>query len=412
MQEKTTFVKCIVLSIVIASISLQSFAGGKEKPKKISINDAPPSRPPPALMPQEPENLSPTEIAFEAVATNPAATLVKVDGSAITQADMDKEIDTVKKMFEKQMGYSGGQPSPFATLLPKMKPQILDSLITKKLIDNACEKQKITISDKEVKKEIEIIKTILPKNMKLEDVMKKQDISQEDFEKEISQQLKIEKLVGVQEPSEKEIADFYEKADTAFSHSETIHARHILIKTEPTDSEAKKKEKRQKAENIQKKLKKGADFAELAKENSDCPSKVNGGDLNEFGRGEMVKSFEDVAFALKDKEISDVVETEYGYHIIQTISHTPAYKETLDEAKGKIVMRLKMAQLREKMSPYVEKLRKEANIEYVSIPKPEPPQMPQINEDEEAPSKAPSPAEKTLPKSDDNKKVDKETMDL
>ncbi len=309
--------------------------------------------------------------------------------------------EAVKKMLEKQSGASG-QPSPFMMLLPKMKPQILDSIITKKLIDNACEKQKIAVTDEEVKKEIDTIKAMLPKNMKLEDLMKRQSISQSDFEDEIKQQLKIEKLVGVTQPDEKEIADFYEKAAEAFAHPETVHARHILIKTEATDTDAKKKEKRKQAEDIRKQLKGGADFAELAKKHSDCPSKENGGDLNEFGRGEMVKAFEDAAFALKDNEISDIVETEYGYHIIQTLSHNPPHKETLDEAKSKIVMRLKMMQLRQKMMPYMEKLRQDANIEYISIPKPESPQMMELGNEG-----APAP-QKDSPKEKEDKKTDKE----
>ncbi len=408
--QKQIVIKSLLVSIILTCISSQLLAGGKEKPKAAEDK----STPPPAFMMPEADKPTAAELAFEAVATNPAAVLVKVDGSPITQADLDKELANVKKMFEKQMG-SSGQSSQFDMIFSKMKPQILDSMITKMVIDNACDKQKIMVSDDEVKKEIETIKTMLPKNMKLEDLMKRQNISQGDFENEIKQQLKIEKLVGVQEPSEKEIADFYDKAQDAFSHPETVHARHILIKTEATDTEAQKKEKRKKAEDIKKKLNEGADFAELAKANSDCPSKVNGGDLNEFARGEMVKSFEEVAFKLKDKEISDIVETEYGYHIIQTLSHNQPYKETIDEAKGKIIMRLKMNQLREKMPAYVEKLRDKAKIEYVSIPKPELPKMPEMDDNEEAPqpSKTKTPAaDKKAPKSEDSNKSKSKKLDL
>lgn len=85
----------------------------------------------------------------------------------------------------------------------------------------------------------------------------------------------------------------------------SIRARHILVKTKP------------KAEELLEALKMGEDFSELAKNNSECPSKKRGGDLGKFERGKMTKPFERAAFALKPGEISDVVKSDFGYHIIQ-----------------------------------------------------------------------------------------------
>lgn len=85
----------------------------------------------------------------------------------------------------------------------------------------------------------------------------------------------------------------------------SIRASHILVKT------------REKAEEILEELKMGADFVKLAREHSECPSKKRGGDLGRFNKGKMVKSFERAAFALKKGQISDVVQTQFGYHIIR-----------------------------------------------------------------------------------------------
>jgi len=92
-----------------------------------------------------------------------------------------------------------------------------------------------------------------------------------------------------------------------------IRASHILLGTESRDKDDALKE----TEALKAKIDDGADFAELAREHSDCPSGRDGGDLGEFGRGMMVSEFEDAAFDLDVDEVSGPVETSFGYHLIQ-----------------------------------------------------------------------------------------------
>ncbi len=103
-----------------------------------------------------------------------------------------------------------------------------------------------------------------------------------------------------------------------------IHAAHILIMYKgsmraPASITRSKAEAHKLAEDVLKKINNGADFAEMAKLYSDGPSKVHGGDLRTFGRGAMVKPFEDAAFSLKKGEVSDIVETQFGFHIIKRL---------------------------------------------------------------------------------------------
>ena len=102
----------------------------------------------------------------------------------------------------------------------------------------------------------------------------------------------------------------------ALPHATTVRARHILLATQSMDAAAKAKRKKA-AEQIRKQLIDGADFAEMAAKHSDCPSKQRGGDLGTFSRGSMVKPFEDAAFSQKENVIGPVVETKFGYHIVQ-----------------------------------------------------------------------------------------------
>jgi peptidyl-prolyl cis-trans isomerase SurA len=106
---------------------------------------------------------------------------------------------------------------------------------------------------------------------------------------------------------------------------EEVHARHILLmhegsKRKPSSVTRTKEEARKKIEEIAKLLEDGGDFAALAQEHSDCPSgKRKGGDLGTFGRGRMAPPFEEAAFALGENEVSDIVETDFGFHIIQRL---------------------------------------------------------------------------------------------
>jgi peptidyl-prolyl cis-trans isomerase C len=104
---------------------------------------------------------------------------------------------------------------------------------------------------------------------------------------------------------------------------EQVHARHILVKVDPKADATQKAAARKKIEDIQKQLKNGEDFSELAKKASDCPSNAKGGDVGYFGRGQMVKPFEDAAFSLKPGEVSGIVETEFGLHLIKVMDKKP-----------------------------------------------------------------------------------------
>lgn len=153
-------------------------------------------------------------------------------------------------------------------------------------------------------------------------------------------QAQIEQLLL---PPEADLHRMYESEKDNFRHPERVLARHILLKSDGKNPEEDAKIKA-KAEDVLKQLKAGADFAELAKKYSEdrgpdgrSGSAVRGGDLGWLERGQTVKPFEDVAFALKPKEISDLVKTQFGYHIIQVLDHQPAHLQTFEEAHAQLM---------------------------------------------------------------------------
>ena len=148
-----------------------------------------------------------------------------------------------------------------------------------------------------------------------------------------------------------------------FKIPERVRVSHILIKVDPKADAAQKAAARKKIEDIQKQLKNGKDFSELAKKDSECPSNAKGGDLGYLMRGQVVKPFEDVAFSLKPGEVSGIVETEFGFHIIKVTDKKPATTLAYEQVKDRLAVNLKKDKVDKEIPLYLEKLKKDAKIE-------------------------------------------------
>jgi peptidyl-prolyl cis-trans isomerase D len=144
-------------------------------------------------------------------------------------------------------------------------------------------------------------------------------------------------------PSDKEVEDYYKRnAKGRFTHADEVHARHILISVPAGASDNEKAAAKAKALDVLKQAQaKGGDFAKLAaKYSDDTSNKLQGGDLGTFGRGQMIKPFEDAVFAMKPGQIT-MVETHFGFHIVKLEESKPAHIDTLAEAKPKIIQELR-----------------------------------------------------------------------
>lgn len=163
--------------------------------------------------------------------------------------------------------------------------------------------------------------------------------------------------------SDEESRKFYDENQDKFKQSESVRASHILIGVDVKADPEIRKKAREKAEKLRKELAGGADFATLARENSTCPSSQQGGDLGFFGRGQMVPPFEQAAFSLKQGEVSDVVETQFGYHIIKQMGHKNAETVSYADAKARIVDYLKNQKVNTAITAYLDNARKTSKIE-------------------------------------------------
>jgi peptidyl-prolyl cis-trans isomerase C len=178
-----------------------------------------------------------------------------------------------------------------------------------------------------------------------------------------SEYLKKEVIGKITIP-DNEIKTYYETHPDEFKTPEMVKASHILIKVDPSKSADEKNTARAKAEDLLKKIKAGEDFSKLASEKSDdTNSKLKGGDLGFLPKGKTVKQFDDVAFSLKPGEISGVVETQFGYHIIKVEEKKAASTEPYESVKEKISQKLLQEQSRSKQAEFLDSSMKDAKIE-------------------------------------------------
>jgi peptidyl-prolyl cis-trans isomerase C len=166
--------------------------------------------------------------------------------------------------------------------------------------------------------------------------------------------------------SDQDIEDYYKKnLEGEFSEGEQVQASHILIDIRKLKTDEEKAAAKKKAEELCVEAKKpDADFAELARKNSACPSAAKGGDLGFFTREKMVAPFSEAAFALEKGGISDVVETQFGYHIIKVTDKKAAHVIPLAEAKDGIRANMVSEKRQKATEKYYDELKKKANIVY------------------------------------------------
>jgi peptidyl-prolyl cis-trans isomerase C len=285
-----------------------------------------------------------------------------VNGTVITQAEFDKEIEGYVQQHLAQTGKRLNN----AQLL-KTKKDVLESLINNELLYQESKKKRIKIDKKAINNQLDRIKKNFSEKGAFEKRLDEMNLTEKDLKFQIKRGLAVQQFINqefIQKiiVSEKEGKLYYDRNPNYFKQPEQVRASHILIKVDPLSDESKKKAVRKKLEKIKKRLEKGEDFAALAKEFSDCPSKKYGGDLYYFTRGKMAKPFEKAAFSLKKEKISDIVETKFGYHLIKVTDKKSATIVAYEEIKDKIKRYIKRNKVEKEINLYVTKLKEKSKI--------------------------------------------------
>jgi len=267
-------------------------------------------------------------------------------------------------------------PQYAAQVQKQFRQQTLENLIAERLLDEQVIASQIKITETDVTAEITKTGAQQRPPMTLEEFQKRVEAQggnfaqvRKEFEKGMGYRKLMESLWGDKiKVSDEEAKKHYDSNVKDFEKPEQVRASHILVKTAPTDPNTDpnqvKAAAKTKAETLLKQVKDGGDFAAIAKGNSDCPSAAQGGDLGFFTRGRMVKPFEDAAFAMKVGQVSDLVETQFGYHIIKVTDHNDASVTPFEQAKPKIVDELSGEKRNGITKQYIQMLKAKAKVEY------------------------------------------------
>jgi peptidyl-prolyl cis-trans isomerase C len=284
----------------------------------------------------------------------------KVNGVPITTLELNRSFQA-----QVQVPYATVQEDPRAK---EVLRQILDNLIDRELLLQQAKSLKMAVPAQQVDTQMQQLLKRFPSQEAFEQALTAQNLSLDAVKKDVERQMLRQQLVKKEildkvTVSAGDVQTFYDKNKDKYVEEEQVRARHILIKVPPEASPADDTKLKGKADDALKRAKQGEDFAVLATELSDDSSKGNGGDLGFFPRGRMVAPFEEVAFALQPGQMSEVVRTQFGYHIIKVEEHKTGRALPFDEAKSQVKEDLTQQQTYERYQQYMAGLRGKAKVE-------------------------------------------------
>ena len=305
--------------------------------------------------------------AAEAEKSKQADVAATVNGVSIGRGELDRSLDTARQQFE-SIGNQQDLSSEQAKI--DLEQEVLDRLIDIELMIQDSEKRNIVVNENYQKKFFDEFMKQFKDEDEYQQFLKTNEIKEDALKIEFERQLTIRALQNrvQKELSEKitvtdeEVKTFYDNNKEQFKQPEQVRARHILITVDQDADEDTKKEARKTIEEVKGKIATGEDFAKLATEYSQCPSSSQGGDLGYFSKERMVKPFADAAFNLKQGEVSDIVETKFGYHLIRVDDKKAEEDIAYDNVKEEIRKYLFQSRLEEAHQEYLQGLRDKAEI--------------------------------------------------
>jgi len=298
---------------------------------------------------------------------DPDAVVVSVDGVELTHGELARR----KRMVAMRQGVPPQAIEQALEMMgPQLERQVIEQFVDVTLLLNEAQKRGLTVTGDKIDEVLQTLLTDLPPGMDFDDLLAQQGVTREEIRADIEKSEQIKALVDdetadIVRATDAEVQAFYDDHPEHFTTPEQVTASHILIEVAEDAVDDEKAAVREKLEGLRQQLVNGeAEFEALAAEHSTCPSGQQGGSLGEFGRGQMVGPFEDVAFSQPIGEISPIVETRFGYHIIKVTDRSESGVTAFDDVRDDIAEYLDGDQKGEKIQALLQVLRETAVIEH------------------------------------------------
>ncbi len=294
--------------------------------------------------------------------TAPDGRIASVNGTELLRQDLDREMGMVKMRLERQ-----GRPMD-AEQLKRYEDQIRDTLINRTLLLQQAQSLGIEANAGLVTKAKDEFEAGFENEQAYRDALSAMGFTEEQLNVQIKDGLTIKALVDktvIQQVNvtDQQVRAYYEGNPDKFRRPEQVKASHILIQVPEDADEDKKAEALATIQSLASRIAEGEDFATLAQEYSDCPSKEKGGDLGFFGPEQMVPPFSQAAFALQPGQVSEVVKTRFGYHLIRVTERQAPETLAFNDVKDDIATHLRQEQERQKIDDYLKTLTEQADIQ-------------------------------------------------
>lgn len=294
--------------------------------------------------------------------------IAKVNGFEVNKQAVGFELDRLVRFYMSH----GMSMQEIKDNLAKLQEKALDQAIGARLLLERSQQLDVPVTAADIDAEIAKVIQQVGGEENFKKALAAQNISEDDFRKELEKGARVNKLVeqactGVEEPTEQDVTDFYEAHKSEYVTEPKVLCQHILVKVEDNSTSDEKSAAFEKILAIKERIAAGGNFAEEAEKNSDCPSGREGGSLGWFGPGMMVPEFDKVAFEMKKGEVSGVVTTQFGYHIIYKADEQPGGQQTLVDVHDQIKDLLRHEARGKAVDAFVAELRDKAEIEFIEV---------------------------------------------
>jgi peptidyl-prolyl cis-trans isomerase C len=291
--------------------------------------------------------------------------VVKVNGKQVTRLDVQRQEDMLMQQLQQY-----ADSTQMAAMKPNVRKQAVDNAINRVLLEEAVKRLGIKADKKAVDERADYYRKNFVSDEAFNADLVKRGMTADQLRHEIELGVQAEDLfnrrtASLKPVTEQEARNFYDNNEDRFVQPERVRASHILIAVNKDDADAVRAQKKAEAVRILKEIKKGADFAEAARKYSGDPNKAQGGDLGYFERGRMVPEFEKAAFALKTGQLSGIVETQFGYHIIKVTDHAMASTVPFEQAKQNIEQYLGNQKKQQVLTSYFDSLRSVSKVQFI-----------------------------------------------